>query len=139
MNISKATGQFFITWVFLLTAMSGNLWAQEESAEKYRFDISAVAFKNDSTIEATEDGWSEWIESPGKAFLDFEENEIILLTENGKEEYYFYDGEYNEPDLEMKAVDENGDDCSIRLTSREDHSELYLFYSNFALVYYINQ
>jgi len=115
------------------------LEAQNNEDEIFRFDITDVAFKNDSTMETTEDGWSEWIETGGKVILNTKKSEMTTISNGTKNEFYIYEAKFDEPNLYMNAVDYEGDDVEISLINKEGYSELYLYYQSIAYVFLLTQ
>lgn len=137
-NIFTAGLKIYMPLIFIMAMFPADSLAQEKQDEqKRRFNISSYAFRNDSTKEVTEDGWSEWIETHGKAFFDMEKSELIIITGYGKDEYYLYDGKNEKPNFHFKALDEEGDEVRISFERKEDYSMCYIFYSDFALVFYV--
>jgi len=138
---SKNQKSFPKCWLlFLLSVLifaNSPLKAQNEEIPIITYKTTSMAFKNDSTMNTTEDGWSKW--QPFKAYIIVNmEKGLLKVVSNGiKRDYYIFKFDIVDEAIIMKAVDFEGDDLSIKIQRQEDIIQLYLNYEKFALVYAI--
>ena len=113
-------------------------------AQVYKYQTTELAIKTQNSRGNWGD-WSDWEDCSCLVVINLDKDKITIYSKERQEyDVYECDDPYEDSDgdtvIKMKAVDQDGDNCTVRLIIRKSgQTQLYVDFNNVMWVYNIEE